>query len=85
MGLEFIHTPCGTVVGHSGSIAGFDNLVLATPDGRRQVGLVVNQYVFGRAVAQSFSRAAVTLMRRLFPSGACSVPPTAAAASMRMT
>jgi D-alanyl-D-alanine carboxypeptidase len=85
MGLEFIHTPCGTVVGHSGSIPGFQNIVLATVDGRNQVGLVVNQYLVGRASAQAFSRGAVTLMRRLFPDGSCTVAATAAARSIRMT
>ncbi len=65
MGLEFIHTPCGTVVGHSGSIAGFHNLILATTDGRRQFGLVINQNLPSRAVTQAFSKAAVALMQRL--------------------
>jgi D-alanyl-D-alanine carboxypeptidase len=74
MGLEFIHTPCGTVVGHSGSIAGFHNIVLATPDGRRQFGLMVNQQILGRATSQAFSQAAVALMERLHPHTNCAAP-----------
>ncbi len=71
MGLEFIHTPCGTIVGHSGSIPGFQTLVLATTDGDRQFGLMVNQQISRRAVAQAFSQAAVVLMQRLVPESEC--------------
>ncbi len=74
MGLEFIHTPCGTVVGHSGGIAGFQTLVLATPDGRRQFGLMVNQQALNRAASQAFSQAAVTLMHGLVQRPGCAAP-----------
>jgi D-alanyl-D-alanine carboxypeptidase len=76
MGLEFIHTPCGTVVGHSGSIAGFHNIVLATGDGSRQFGLMVNQQILGRAAAQAFPQVAVALMRQLFAGTTCDAAPS---------
>jgi D-alanyl-D-alanine carboxypeptidase len=67
MGLEFIHTPCGTVVGHSGSIAGFHTIVLADEDGHRRFVLMTNQYLHGPATAQAFNQAALALMRDLLP------------------
>jgi D-alanyl-D-alanine carboxypeptidase len=80
MGLEFIHTPCGTVAGHSGSIAGFHTIVLADEDGRRRFALMVNQYLHSPATAQAFNQAAIALMRRLFPDTTCG--PAAAGGSL---
>jgi D-alanyl-D-alanine carboxypeptidase len=42
MGLIVTETPAGPLVGQLGGIPGFLNFVLSTPDGRRQVGLMVN-------------------------------------------
>jgi D-alanyl-D-alanine carboxypeptidase len=80
MGLETIHTSCGSVIGHSGDIAGFRTLVLATEGGRRQFALMANQYIAGRAASQAFPQAAVALMRRLFPDAACATTPPSALA-----
>ena len=42
MGLVELDTPAGRLVGHQGGIPGFLSVVLSTPDGRRQLALMVN-------------------------------------------
>ncbi len=71
LGLQIITTPCGPVIGHNGSIPGFHTMVLATEDGRRQFGLMVNEYFLSRAGLQAFDQAVVALMRQLFPGRTC--------------
>ncbi len=42
LGLVVLQTPVGRVVGHPGGIPGFSTIVLSTPDGRQQLGIMVN-------------------------------------------
>ncbi|HZC99835.1 MAG TPA: serine hydrolase domain-containing protein [Actinomycetes bacterium] len=42
LGLAEVDTPTGRLVGHPGGIPGFLSIVLSTPDGRRQLGIMIN-------------------------------------------
>jgi hypothetical protein len=42
LGLSVLQTPDGRLVGHPGGIPGFSTIVLSTPDGRQQLGVMVN-------------------------------------------
>lgn len=42
LGLDIVHTTCGTAYGHSGDMPGYRNVVLASADGRRVATLMVN-------------------------------------------
>jgi hypothetical protein len=42
LGLTEVDTPAGRLVGHTGGIPGFLSIVLSTPDGGRQLALVIN-------------------------------------------
>jgi D-alanyl-D-alanine carboxypeptidase len=65
LGLIVIDTPTGRVLGHDGAIPGFHDVVLSTEDGRRQVGLVVNEEFASAAVSAAFDRVIATLDTRL--------------------
>jgi hypothetical protein len=57
LGLLVLQTPCGRLIGHDGAIPGFITIVLSTQDGRRQFGVMVNQFHSawaGRAPAAPF-------------------------------
>ena len=42
LGLDIVHTPCGTAYGHAGDMPGYRNIVLARGDGARVAAVMVN-------------------------------------------
>jgi D-alanyl-D-alanine carboxypeptidase len=52
-----IQAPSGRLVGHDGGIAGFLNIVLSTQDGRRQLGVMLNELVAPPAVVEAYLQA----------------------------
>ena len=42
LGLIELQTPVGRLVGHPGGIPGFSTIILSTPDGSQQLGIMVN-------------------------------------------
>jgi CubicO group peptidase (beta-lactamase class C family) len=61
LGLTVIDTPQGRLVGHNGAIPGFINIALSTEDGRRQLGVMMNDHTATPAVSNAFEQAFVTL------------------------
>jgi len=83
LGLEMIETPSGRLVGHGGAIPGFDNLVLNTQDGRRQLGVMINEFIAPTAVIEAFTQVVAELSARLLeaaPAGEASTSASLAAA-----
>ena len=78
LGLEVLETPAGRLVGHSGSIPGFDNMVLSTEDGRRQLGLMSNELFASPAVFEAFDQVVAELGMRLLEGTAVGVASTSA-------
>jgi hypothetical protein len=56
LGLLEVETPAGRLVGNAGGIPGFLNIVLSTPDGRRQLGVMINLLIAPDAVYEAFMR-----------------------------
>jgi D-alanyl-D-alanine carboxypeptidase len=81
LGLIVIDTPAGRLLGHDGAIPGFLNIVVSTEDGRRQVGVMMNEEFATPAVSEAFSQAFMTLAMGLL-DGAGSEE-AAASASLR--
>jgi D-alanyl-D-alanine carboxypeptidase len=65
LGLAVIETPAGRLIGHDGGIPGFITIVLSTEDGRRQLGVMVNQFFTTPAVDQAFSQALEAIAAQL--------------------
>jgi D-alanyl-D-alanine carboxypeptidase len=42
LGLFVYDTTCGTLIGHGGSMPGYENQFASSPDGRRQIGIMRN-------------------------------------------
>jgi hypothetical protein len=61
LGLVVIDTPAGRLLSHDGAIPGFLNIVLSTEDGRRQVGVMMNEEFSSPAVSEAFSQVFMTL------------------------
>jgi hypothetical protein len=40
--LTEVDTPAGPLLGYPGGIPGFLNIILSSPDGRRQLGIMIN-------------------------------------------
>jgi D-alanyl-D-alanine carboxypeptidase len=80
LGLLVLDTPCGRLIGHDGGIPGFITIVLSTQDGRRQFGVMVNQFFTTPAVDQAYSQAVVQIAMRLLEGGPCD--PTASSRSL---
>jgi D-alanyl-D-alanine carboxypeptidase len=57
-GLGLLETgmPAGRLVGHAGGIPGYLSMVLSTPDGRRQLGVMSNVLVAPDAMYEAFMR-----------------------------
>jgi D-alanyl-D-alanine carboxypeptidase len=75
LGVSVIETPVGRLVGHTGAIPGFFNVVVSTEDGRRQLGIMTNVWPRPPAVAEAFDQAFMALVMGLLggpPSGAAS-------------
>ena len=49
-----VETPAGRLVGNAGGIPGFLSIVLSTPDGRRQLGVMINVLVAPDPVYEAF-------------------------------
>ena len=56
LGLLEMGTPAGRLVGQLGGIPGYLSMVLSTPDGRRQLGVMSNVLVAPDAVYEAFMR-----------------------------
>jgi D-alanyl-D-alanine carboxypeptidase len=65
LGLEMIQTPSGRLVGHGGAIPGFDNIVFNTQDGRRQLGVMINEFIAPTAVLEALTQAWMAIAARL--------------------
>jgi hypothetical protein len=73
-----IQTPAGRVIGHDGAIPGFLNIVLNSEDGRRQLGLMMNEEFATPAVSEAFNQALNTLAMRLLEGAPAGVASTSA-------
>jgi D-alanyl-D-alanine carboxypeptidase len=78
LGLEMIQTPSGRLVGHGGAIPGFDNIVLNTEDGRRQLGVIINELLAPTAVVEALTQAWMAIAARLLEGAPMSVASTSA-------
>ena len=76
LGLIVIDTPTGRLLGHDGAIPGFLNIVLSTEDGRRQVGVMMNEEFSTPAVSEAFSQVFMTLAMGLLDGAASGVAST---------
>jgi D-alanyl-D-alanine carboxypeptidase len=56
LGLLEVETPAGRLVGQLGGIPGYLSMVLSTPDGRRQLGVMINLLAAPDAVYEAFMR-----------------------------
>ena len=56
LGLLETGTPARRLVGHAGGIPGYLSMVLSTPDGRRQLGVMIDVLVAPDAVYEAFMR-----------------------------
>jgi D-alanyl-D-alanine carboxypeptidase len=56
LGLLEVETPTGRLVGQLGGIPGYLSMVLSTPDGRRQLGVMINLLAAPDAVYKAFMR-----------------------------
>jgi D-alanyl-D-alanine carboxypeptidase len=65
LGLVVIETPAGRLIGHDGAIPGFLNIVLSTEDGRRQLGIMMNEEFATPAVYEAFNQAFMAIAMRL--------------------
>jgi D-alanyl-D-alanine carboxypeptidase len=70
LGLAVIETPAGRLIGHDGAIPGFLNVVLSTDDGRRQLGIMINEEFATPAVYEAFDQALVAIAMRLLEAAA---------------
>jgi D-alanyl-D-alanine carboxypeptidase len=62
LGLMVIERPGGRLLGHDGDIPGYDNIILSTPDGRRQFGVMINEGLFvSPAVSEAFGQAVMAI------------------------
>ncbi len=69
LGLLEVETPAGRLVGNAGGIPGFLSIVLSTPDGRRQLGVMINVLVAPDPVYEAFTQVFQELGARLLSSG----------------
>jgi D-alanyl-D-alanine carboxypeptidase len=65
LGLLVFETPSGRLIGHDGAIPGFLNIVMSTEDGRRQLGVMINELITPTAVMQAFDRTWMAIAERL--------------------
>jgi D-alanyl-D-alanine carboxypeptidase len=83
LGMTVIETPVGRLVGHTGAIPGFFNIVVSTQDGRRQLGIMTNVWPRPPAVAEAFDQVFMALLMGLLdgpPSGGASTSASVRAA-----
>jgi D-alanyl-D-alanine carboxypeptidase len=80
LGLTVLQAPLipvaeGRLIGHDGGMPGFLNQVLSTEDGRRQLGVMLNELFAPPAVLETYLQAWLTIAARLLeaaPSGVAS-------------
>jgi D-alanyl-D-alanine carboxypeptidase len=65
LGLLEVETPAGPLLGMVGGIPGFLSIVLSTPDGRRQFGLMINALLAPAPVHEAFIQGSRALGSRL--------------------
>ena len=65
LGLLEAETPAGRLVGNVGGIPGFLSIVLSTPDGRRQLGVMINVLAAPDPVYEAFTQVFRELGARL--------------------
>jgi D-alanyl-D-alanine carboxypeptidase len=65
LGLLEVETPAGPLLGNAGGIPGFLSIVLSTPDGRRQLGLMINALLAPAPVYEAFLQGSRALGGRL--------------------
>ncbi len=65
LGLLEVETPAGRLIGNVGGIPGFLSLVLSTPDGRRQLGVMINVLAAPDPVYEAFTQVFRELGARL--------------------
>jgi Beta-lactamase len=56
LGLLEVEIPAGRLVGNVGGIPGFLSIVLSTPDGRRQLGVMINVLAAPDPVYEAFTQ-----------------------------
>jgi len=78
LGLIVIETPAGRLLGHDGAIPGFLNIVLSTEDGRRQVGVMMNEEFATPAVSEAFNQVFMALAMGLLEGPSSGVASTSA-------
>jgi D-alanyl-D-alanine carboxypeptidase len=71
LGLLVLQTPCGRLIGHDGGIPGFITIVLSTEGGRRQLGVMVNQFFTTPALDEAYSQVVAELATRLLEGAPC--------------
>jgi D-alanyl-D-alanine carboxypeptidase len=71
LGLLVLQTPCGRLIGHDGGIPGFLTIVLSTEGGRRQLGVMVNQFFTTPALDEAYSQVVAELATRLLEGAPC--------------
>jgi D-alanyl-D-alanine carboxypeptidase len=81
LGLTVIETPSGRLVGHDGAIPGFLNIVLSTEDGRRQLGVMINELFAPTAVMEAFDQTWRAIAARLLEGAPVGVASTSASLS----
>ena len=65
LGILEVETPDGPLLGNAGGIPGFLSIVLSTPDGRRQLGLMINALPAPAPVHEVFLQGSRSLGSRL--------------------
>ena len=70
LGLLMFETPSGRLIGHGGEAPGFLNIVMSTEDGRRQLGVMINEYFAPTAVMAAFDQTWMAIAGRLLEAPA---------------
>jgi D-alanyl-D-alanine carboxypeptidase len=83
LGLMVIERPAGRLLGHDGDIPGYNNIVLSTPDGRRQFGIVINEDPAPPAVSEPFGQAVMTIANAIMEGAPQHMGRSVAAAKWR--
>jgi D-alanyl-D-alanine carboxypeptidase len=78
LGLLVLETPCGRLIGHDGGIPGFTTIVLSTEGGRRQLGVMANQFFTTPALDEAYSQVVVEIAMRLLEGAPCDPAPSSA-------
>ncbi len=81
LGVRVIETPAGRLLGHEGAIPGFNNVIFSTEDGRRQVGIMMNEEFATPAVYDAFGQAFMALALGLLGGAPVGVASTSASPS----